>query len=273
MMQDDNHLPSPLTIHLVRTAAESDDWGGPRFVAMSPQFVGLAGESQSSEGAVTELLWEILNSQSLAPDMIDAFRGAGYSEEVAQAWDALAKGANNRRYRYDPHAAVEILQRFTTGGVPALAACEYLAMGIQPPLAIAAHAVGGTPDEAHSYIRDSETPKWWEGAFDVDPWIASGFPFKRGRLYAHHCSVEEAREWEAVVLACGIADEDIRAILRANFTPELATVHVETAGQDAWSLAVEARRLIEERNRTHWANAPSPAGTHPWAVDGSEPPF
>lgn len=287
-MQDDSHLPAHLTIHLVREIADDGHEG---FVACSPQFPDLGATSFASEDAISDLLWTILNEQDVPEEVVDALAKAGYSDEVAVAWRDIAQGAYNRRYRYDPHAAVETLKEYTREGMPALIACRYIEIGIDAALAVEAYAAGGTPDDAISYIHHSETHKWWKWDYDIDPWIRSALPAGRGRLYAMDCSVEAAVEWEAVVVEYGIADEHISVLLRAGFTSETARAHMEVDGQDRESLVAEAQRAVAERARQEnrmwrapvaaavgaqasdpWA-APVPEEGSPSAWGDGEPPF
>lgn len=268
-MQDDKYLPSRLTINLGISQQEREYWGGPNFLATTSQFPDLTAESGDAEEAIANLLWSILDTQDLSDELVQALKDAGHSEDVVSAWDDLARGRLNRRYRYDAHAAVQVLKEYTDGGVPALTACQYLDLLIEPSLAIEAHANGGTPDDALSYINHSETHKWFKWDYDIDPWIRSGFPFERGRMYANDCSVEDAREWEQIGAEHHIADSVIADLLRAKFTPATARQHLRTDGHDASSLVGEALRRLAEFDLA-WS-APVTGG-NPWG-DDNEPPF
>lgn len=291
-VQDDSNLPAQLTIHLIRAEEAREEehgrWTETRFVATSPLFPGLALVASSSEDAVRDLLWQILDSQDLSPDVVAALKAAGHSDEVVAAWGKLAYGSE-RKYRYDAEASVQVLQEYVDGGVPALVACRYLGQGIvSASLAIEAYAAGGVPEDVWEYVHHSETYKWWKWDYDIDPWIRSGFPFARGKLYAMDCSVESAREWEEVVTQYDIPDGDIGTLLRSTFTPSSARAHLEAEGGDPASLIVEARQSHppEPDPRggpgTHGDN--NPADTRPalalvedpWGSPGTaaeEPPF
>ena len=263
-VQDDRNLPSHLTIHLVRAAEVREDgahgdWTETKFVASSPQFPNITLVADSSDGAVRDLLWQILDEQDLSPDVAAALKAAGHSDEVVSAWRGLAYGALNRHYRYDATESVRALQEYTDGGVPALVACRYIGQGvISAPLAIESYAAGGDPEDVFRYVHHSETYKWWKWDYDIDPWIRSGFPFARGELYAMDCSVEVAREWELVVAEYDIPDRDIRTLLRSTFTPAAARAHLEAGGSDASTLLEQARGTLPPEVQDPWASPTTP---------------
>jgi hypothetical protein len=246
-------------------------WTETKFVASSPQFPTVTLVADSSEGAVRDLLWQILDEQDLSPDVAAALRAAGHSDEVVSAWRNLAYGALNRHYRYDAAASVRALQEYADGGVPALAACRYIGQGIiSAQLAIESYVAGGDPEDVFRYVDHSETYKWWKWDYDIDPWIRSGFPFVRGELYAMDCSVEVAREWERVVAQYDIPDSDIRTLLQSTFTPAAARAHLEADGSDASTLLEEARDTLPPEVQDPWRAPPHPVPNSRTA--GSPPP-
>lgn len=286
-MQDDNHLPDSLLIELVRADRDNDHSEGSTFLARSLAFPGLTGGSDEAEQAVANLLWSILNTQDLAPEVVEALTAAGHTEEVVNAWRGLAQGRLNRRYRYDADAAASILNEYTDAGVPALTACRYLDLAIiEPAVALEAHANGGTPDDALSYIDHSATHKWWNWDYDIDPWIRSGFPFARGVLYAMDCSVEVAYDWERLAAEYTVSDSDLSTLVRRGCTPAAARAHLETDDNNAATLIASVRDPGPGRpakvlggqagvgEHDPWTPTTSPAGADPWRDNGEdEPPF
>jgi hypothetical protein len=270
-VHDDIYLPTPLTITLNRRdAPEGACRGGPLFKATSPQYPWLSASDATSEDAVAGLLYNILDNTLLASELVEALLGAGYSHELVEAWDRMMRG-NNREYRYRPDAALSALREYTDRGVPALTACEYLAIGIEPTAAAQAQAAGGSPQEARHYIDEAETFKWWKWDFDFIPWIVSGFPYERGRLYAYTCSVEQAMNWEAVVIQRGISDADLAAILRIGLTPDAvasgfptdrvglyAAHRVAPAQAEAWERVVAKHDISHDDLRDILRAGPTP---------------
>lgn len=133
--------------------------------------------------------------------------------------------------------------------VPALTALTYDKIGFTPAGAAKAHAAGSTPEDAFDYICRAWTPKWWGYDYEFLPWVFSGLPFERGRLYVEESSVDDAFAWEKLAATYELHDNDITLFLRAKFTPDIVSAELGAGQQDVRALVNEAKRVLAKESQ------------------------
>ncbi|MBB6627514.1 hypothetical protein H5V45_09280 [Nocardioides sp. KIGAM211] len=221
MYDDHSDLPMPLSIVLDRLR-DSDGRmvrdpasGVPAFEATCPLFPGLSGVSGRPGGAVRDLIESILDVLPLQPGLVAALIGAGYGQEVVNAWSQKMCGRELRHLRSDADQALEVLQTYCDAGVPPVAASTYFALGLDAEMASKIYAAGRPLEETSQYMREVFSQDRYRGVTVMD-WLTSDFPAERGRLYlgVSEVPVREARAWEAIVTERGISDADLNHVLR-----------------------------------------------------------
>lgn len=248
------HTPSTLTINLYQVG---EDGGHRMFVARSPQFPKIEIEPEPATWAVEQLLEKIdraaeeaEDNQPLPGDVVSALLEAGYPMDLVEKWHACIRG-HARRFRYWAATAVKELQAYASEGVPPFAATDFIAAHWWLWDAGAAgriYAAGYSAEHVRDYCDWSMTERWSRWDFDVVEWALTGVPASRVfHLYMDRCSSTDAAAWEALVQEHRITDDDLRAILDAEFTVQDFAANQATYAEAGLTAADAARTLLALR--------------------------
>ena len=258
-------IVTPITIVLDRY--DDPDCRAVMVKATSPQHPNLDGLGQHAVEAVISLMDEIVDATPLGDEVVQALRDAGHSAQTIQILDQCLVGDELRDYRVRPAALIEWLAKYADVGIPADLAIRFMQTILTLDEAVQVRSAGRSPEDVLEYVRWSATDKWWKWDFDCVEWMLAGIPAERCMLYAG-CNSGEAAAWEPVVRENGVSDDDLRDILRAEFTLADFLKSVETYSDSDVTLADMARMALALK-------APAPPAFSGWGsgVNYDEPPF